>query len=181
MHRRRICRTTAAVALTGMAGCLGDDGGEEASPNGTDEPTTETDEQTNGSDEPANDTMTEELSTDVIDSDRIVAARLTPTGECETAGTATVGFGDDLTVTGCLTGHNGCAEPVVEAVTDIEGGLRIVVSEEDRSDPGTTCTQALVQRGYELTLGFEGDPPGAVEVVHDDAMGRATVETADRP
>ena len=160
-----------------MAGCLDDDGGEEASTNGTDESTTEADAQTNGADEPANDTMTEELSTDVIDSDRIVAARLTTTGECETAGTATIDFGDDLAVTGCLTGHNGCAEPVVEAVTDIEGGLRIVVGEEDRSDPGTACTQALVQRGYELHLDVEGDPPGAVEVVHDDAMGRETVVT----
>ena len=171
MHRRRICRTAAAVTLTGVAGCLDVDGSSEAaSTNGSDNPA-------NGTDQPTDDTMTEDVPTDVIDSDRIVAARLTATGECETTGTATVGFGDDLTVTGCLTAHNGCAEPVVGAVTDIEGGLRVVVGEEDRSDPGTACTQALVQRGYELRLDVEGDPPGAVEVVHDDAMGRETVVT----
>ncbi|MFO7832653.1 MAG: hypothetical protein R6V31_01005 [Halohasta sp.] len=171
MNRRRICRTAAAAALTGMAGCLGvDDPSEEASTN-------ETDEQTNGTDQPTNETMTDDVPRDVIDSDRITAARLTATGECEASGTAAVDVGDGLTITGCLTGHNGCAEPVVESVTDVEGGLQVVVGEEDRSDPETACTQALVQRGYELRLDLDSDPPGAVEVVHDDATGRETVVT----
>ncbi|WP_253737810.1 hypothetical protein [Halohasta salina] len=171
MHRRRICRTAAAVALTGVAGCLDVDGPVEESSTG------EPDDPADGTDQPTNETMTEDVPTDVIDSDRITAARLMTTGECEASGTAAVDFGTRVIVTGCLTGHNGCAEPVVEAVSDIEGGLRVVVGEEDRSDPGTACTQALVQRGYELALEFEGDLPAAVEVVHDDAMGRETVVT----
>ena len=178
MNRRRICRTAAAATLTGVAGCLGVDGPfEAASTNGTNESTTGSDDKANRTDQPTNETMTEDVPTEVIDSDRIVAARLTATGECAAAGTAAVDVGTGVIVTGCLTAHNGCAEPVVGAVTDIEGGLRVVVGEEDRSDPGTACTQALVQRGYELHLDVEGNPPGAVEVVHDDAMGRETVVT----
>ena len=172
MHRRRICRTAATVAIAGAAGCLGGD-----DPSGA-EPTDESDDATENT---TTDTMTDELPSDVLDSDRITTTTFTRTGECDSAGTAAVEFGDATVVTGCLTAHNGCAEPVVETVTDVDGGIRVVGGEEDRSDPGTACTQALVQRGYELTLGFEGDPPGAVEVVHDDAMGRETVVTESRP
>ena len=188
MNRRIVCQRTGAVALLSLPGCLNGDPG--AGPNDTEPDDTDPNDSaaddtttTDGSNTTtANDTTTDPES-DVIDSDHIAESELTRTGECTEVGNATVTFGDtdpEATVSGCLRGHNGCAEPVVEAVTDTDDGLRVVMGEADLSGPETLCTQALVQRGYELRLRFASDLPATIEVVHDDADGRAVVATVDR-
>ena len=174
MYRRIVGRTAAAVAVTSLAGCFSVEGPfeEESTENNT---TTEPD------DTMANETPTE---TDVIDNDRVAASTLTRTGDCSEAGVATVTFSDadpELTVSGCLRGHNGCAQPVVDSASETDDSVRIVMGEADLSGPDTFCTEALVQRGYELHLRFMTELPSTIEVVHDDVDGRTVVATADRP
>jgi hypothetical protein len=185
MNRRTATQTAAVALLTGVAGCLTaeesreepaeTDGNEIDHPQPDDSPDNETTSPENGS---------TDTGTEMIDSDRVDGATFTPTGDCDETGTATIEFSDagpEATITGCLTAHNGCAEPVfgsVDAETDV---FRVVIGEEDRSGPGTVCTEALVDRGYELTLRFVEEFPATIEVVHDDAEGRAVVTTVDRP
>ncbi|MFW6321589.1 MAG: hypothetical protein ACOC0Z_07025 [Halohasta sp.] len=175
MYRRSVCRTTAAAAVLGLAGCLGGGSGSGSNDSDPDDP--------NGNDSTTNDTATDS-ETDVIDNNRIKESTLTRTGDCSEAGEATVSFDEndpEVTVTGCVTGHNGCAEPVVDDASEADGVFQVVIGEADLSEPGTACTEALVQRGYELRLRFVDDLPSTIEVVHDDATERSVVATADRP
>ena len=189
MSRRIVCQRTGAVALLSLPGCLNGDPGvgpNDTEPDDTDPNDSAADDTTttDGSyTTTANDTATDSES-DVVDSDLVAASTLTRTGECTEAGNATVTFDDtnpEATISGCVRGHNGCAEPVVDAVTDTDDGLQVVMSEADLSGPETFCTEALVERGYELHLRFASEFPSNIEVVHDDADGRVVVATADRP
>jgi hypothetical protein len=168
MDRRTAVRTTAATLLAGVAGCLG------STPTTEEPPTNETNVT-----EP---TDTAPNVTDLINSDRVDDATFAQTGDCSESGTATVEFVDrEATISGCLTAHNGCAEPVFGSIDAEADVFRVVIGEEDRSGPDTLCTEALVDRGYELTLRFVDELPATIEVVHDDAEGRAVVTTVDRP
>lgn len=179
MNRRTAWQTTAVALLGGVAGCLSDATSDE------NESTTETDDSDeNESTDETDDSTTTETETDMIDNDRVDESTFTRTGTCEAAGTATIEFADtepEATITGCVMGHNGCAEPVVESVRDEDETFHFVIGEADLSDSETICTEALVQRGYELQLSFVPELPATIEVVHDDVDGRAVVATADRP
>ncbi|MFW5978034.1 MAG: hypothetical protein ACOCP2_02205 [Halohasta sp.] len=187
MNRRIVCQRTGAVALLSLPGCLGGGTGgrsndDDSEPNDSEADDTTTDD-TRTNDTETNETAADSES-DVVDSDQIAASTLTRTGDCSETGTATVTFGDDdpeAAVSGCLTGHNGCAEPVVDSLTETDDGVRIVMGEADLSDAETACTEALVQRGYELHLEFSTELPSTIEIVHDDVDGREVVATADRP
>jgi len=178
MNRRIACQTTAVALLGGVAGCLSD-----ATPIKS-ESTNETDDSDeNESTDETDDSTTTETETEMIDNDRVDESTFTRAGDCEEAGTAIIEFADtepEATITGCVTGHNGCSEPVIDSVRDEDGSFRIVIGEQDLS-PETLCTQQTVQRGYELRITFVSELPAVIEVVHDDVDGRAVVATADRP
>jgi len=173
MDRRTALRTTAAAALLGSAGCLTDAQPATNSSDPDENGSTETD-----SDETTAETTNSEPITDMIESETVGESTFTRTGDCEESGVATIEYANNQAViTGCVEGHNGCAEPIVRSAGDEDGTFRIVIGEADLSDSETLCTQQIVQRGYELTIEYN-DPPSAIEVIHDDVGGREIVATA---
>lgn len=84
----------------------------------------------------------------------------------------------EIEIAGCVTGRNGC---MIAALGDVslseDGTLSVLVETFDDSEPGELCTEALEDRGYRLTVTFEGGLPESIEVDHDDVDGRRTVTT----
>lgn len=166
--KRRTFLTTATAALgTGStAGCLSNDNGSGSDGTGTTEPTETTSTET-------------PTSTPQSGSGSITSTTLEATGDCSNPGTASVAFeSPDVVVTGCIQGPNGCHQPVLQDDTIDGETLEVVVTTEEQG--GDVCTQALVQRSYEATIGFDGALPATVTVVHDSMGERTTVTTADR-
>ena len=117
---------------------------------------------------------------DGIDNDLVLdlvkTAPEMPTGAVDVAVDA-----DELHIDGTVTGETGCHVPAVETAT-VEGDeLRLVVTAVSDAAPDQLCTLALTEVGYEVDVGFTGDLPEAVTVVHDDAAGRKTVRTEPLP
>lgn len=171
MKRRTFLTAAAATSVGSLAGCLGD--GESSGSGGgtgtqTDEPTDST------TDEPARsptDTPT--------GGGEVSSTKLEATGDCSTSGSASVAFESSaVVVTGCIQGPNGCHQPVLRETTTNGDTLEVVVTTEEQG--GDMCTQALVQRGYEATVGFGGGLPATVTVVHDSMGEQTTVATVDR-
>lgn len=159
--KRRTFLTTATAALgTGsIAGCLSNGNGSGSDGTGTTEPT--------------------ETPTSTPQSGSITSTTLEATGDCSNPGTASVAFESSaVVVTGCIQGPNGCHQPVLQDATIGGETLEVVVTTEEQG--GDVCTQALVQRSYETTIGFDGALPATVTVVHDSMGERTTVTTADR-
>lgn len=106
----------------------------------------------------------------------------TRTGNCDDPGSATVSFPDDVVVTGCISGPDGCAEAALDSVEYDTGDdvLRVAVGIEDTREPDEVCTQAIVYRSYELRATFEGGLPGTVVVVHDGVEGEIEAARVDR-
>lgn len=158
--RRTFVAATVGVAA-GLAGCTAGDGGGTGTATSTPTPT----------------------STETTVTPRLTGRTFETTGSCSDPETATVAFGDaTVTVTGCITGNNGCHEAVLHGVDYDAGGdtLRVDVATEDTSDPDTACTQALVQRGYECRLEFADGLPGVVEVYHKAATESGRVAQVRR-
>jgi hypothetical protein len=109
---------------------------------------------------------------------RITDRTLSDTGRCADPESATVeASAERIRIDGCITGPNGCSVARLGSATvDDEGEtVTVVVTTETDAPPGTACTQALVPRGYEATVGLAGAPPATVRVVHDAAGGREQV------
>ncbi|SFP81252.1 MULTISPECIES: hypothetical protein [Halolamina] len=152
---RRTFLTGAAGALATIAGCVGsapetpDDG-----PAATDTPTPT----------PAAPT--------------IIARSLEPRQDCEQPGSATVSTdGTTVTVDGCIVGKNGCmVASLASATYDADADeLGVRVATRDESDEDEMCTQQLVERGYTVTVEFDGGLPGTTTVTHDGVDGEQQV------
>ncbi|GAB7012200.1 hypothetical protein [Halolamina salina] len=180
MERRTFLAGTAA-ALSTVAGCVGDapetpDGGAEPTDTdgGTDTETPETDTPEDGTPDDT-DTPTETPSGA---STAIVSRSLEQQGDCDSPGSASIAAdGATVTVEGCIVGRNGCTYPALESARyDADADeLTVRVVAEDKSDPDESCTQALVSRGYVVTVEFDGARPGTTTVVHDGAEGQRQV------
>ncbi|QLG63564.1 hypothetical protein [Halorarum salinum] len=183
MYRRGFLSGTVAVSVLGAAsGCL--DGG---TGGGVDDP-----DDGDGTDAPAdggNSTPSDDDSTPAetgTDGSTLTIAdrEFVPTGDCgsDDAGTARVEFdGNEATVTGCITGRNGCQRATLgdveyDAETD---AVTVVVTTTAGEETPDACTQQLVHRAYEVTLSFRERLPSELVVFHESMderteAGRAT-------
>ena len=153
MNRRTVLAAVATATTTGLGGCTAGGGGDGDGGTASGSPST-------GS------------------APTVGSATLDETGDCSNPNTASVAVDAAVVVTGCIQGPNGCHQPVL-ANAEVDGEtLEVVVTTEARE--ADACTQALVQRGYEATLTFDGDLPATVTVVHDSMGSRETVATAER-
>lgn len=108
----------------------------------------------------------------------LVETSFETSGTCESPSTATITAGpDSITVTGCLEGADGCTVASLEAVLfdTASESVSVVVGTDDQDGADAACSQALVNRAYEVSVAFAGDLPETVAVVHDDVGGRRTV------
>lgn len=87
---------------------------------------------------------------------------------------------DGVAVVGCVTGPNGCHEPVVKRTTLEETAIELVVESVNTSSGMTACTDVITENGYRVTIQTAGQPAKTVTVIHDDMMGQRTVTTAER-
>jgi hypothetical protein len=162
MRRRVFLAATASVFATGgcLAGGTESDGERKTPPRKSDATPTTTDRPRTGV------------------SPTLVETSFEETGTCESPGSVTITPGDGaLTVEGCLEGADGCTVASLEAIlfdTATES-VSVVVGTDDQSGPDAACTQALVNRGYEVSVAFAGGTPETVTVVHDDVRGRREV------
>ena len=151
MRRRTVLSTVGTAVGTALAGCVG---------SGGPDPGTGDDGDGSG---------------DAGGTPRLTEQGLTELDECPTNGSASVSWDETaVTVTGCLTGRNGCSVPVLggteyDAAAD-ELAVTVTTGEEDS---GGACTQALTDLGYEATMTFENGLPGRVVVTHE-TMGETT-------
>ncbi|AFK18222.1 hypothetical protein E6P09_05505 [Haloferax mediterranei ATCC 33500] len=162
MKRRTLLVGTAGLCAA-LAGCTGDGNGGESP--------TETETTTSPTETPKH--------------PRLVERSFSPqtADDCPDDGKAQVTYTKTgATVSGCLWGRNGCAVArLARADYDVESDVAtVVVKTVVDAEPDEVCTQALVTRGYELTLSFEAGLPGRVVVIHDDVNGRREVARRDR-
>ncbi|KPN32250.1 hypothetical protein SY89_03018 [Halolamina pelagica] len=156
---RRTFLTGAAGALTMIAGCVG------SNPETPD-------------DGPA----ASETPTATPASPTITARSLEPRQDCEEPGSATIAAaGATVTVDGCIVGKNGCmVASLVSATYDADADeLAVRVATRDESDEDEACTQQLVNRGYTVTVEFDGGLPGTTTVTHDGVDGEQQVAQSE--
>ncbi len=196
--KRRTVWQTAAVGLTaGLAGCASFD--ESADDQQTDDDSSDdqqTDDDSNNEDQPDEDEPNDSAMSDeeideetedpqeILEGHGVAEASFSRTGDCSDPETASIEFLDSETevlIEGCIQGRNGCSVPVLLESTDENGTLRIEISEEDFSDDDMVCTEAIVERGYELRVRFESEFAESIEVFHDGAIESGVVATASRP
>jgi hypothetical protein len=160
MRRRTLLATTAsALALAGCVSAPGAGNPSDRSPS-ADSPS------------PSSDPSADESPTPTP---TIADHSLSPRKACETPGTADVVFdASTVTVTGCIRGPNGCHVPVLDSVAyDADADrLTVVVATESTADDDTACTQAIVERGYEVTVRFEDGLPHRAVVYHEGVDDR---------
>ncbi|MFC5368524.1 hypothetical protein [Salinirubrum litoreum] len=156
MRRRELLSTVGVAVGTALAGCVG---------SGPDTGT--------GDDSDGDSGGSEDTSTPATPS--MTGQRLTELDECPENGSASVAWGEtDVTVTGCLTGRNGCSVPVLgSAEYDAAADELAVTVTTEEDDAGGACTQALTDLGYEATMTFENGLPDRVVVTHE-TMGETT-------
>ena len=93
----------------------------------------------------------------------------------------TIGFENDrITLTGTITGKDGCATAVLEDVTDDRAAdrLRVLVATETESGGGAICTQCLTEIDYEASVALENGTPGTVVLIHRGTTGETRVAIA---
>jgi hypothetical protein len=153
MRRRDLLATVGAAVGTALAGCVGNGGPDPGTDDGSE------DGDSDGGSVPP----------------RLTDQTLTEIEECPTQGSASVSWGETaVTVTGCITGRNGCSVPVLAgAAYDAETDELAVTVTTEEEDSGGACTQALTDLGYEATVTFEGGLPNSVVVTHE-TMGETT-------
>lgn len=158
MRRRDLLGTVGAAVGTALAGCVGNDGPDPATGDGSG------DGDSGGSD-----------GTDTPTTPSVTDRSLTELEECPAQGSASVSWGETaVTITGCITGRNGCSVPVLGgAEYDAEADELAVTVTTEEEDSGGACTQALTDLGYEATVTFAGGLPTSVVVTHE-AMGEST-------
>jgi hypothetical protein len=158
MRRRDLLGTVGAAVGTALAGCVGSGGPDPGTGDGDD----------GGTDTSATPSVTER--------------NLTEVEECPTQGSASVSWGETaVTVTGCLTGRNGCSVPVLgSAEYDAEADELAVTVTTEEEDSGGACTQALTDLGYESTVTFAGGLPAGVVVTHETMGESKTAAEASR-
>lgn len=157
--RRRTLLATAASALA-LSGCV--------SPPGAGDPSDRSPSDDSPSPDPSSDESPSPTPT-------VADYSFSPRRGCETPGEADVVFdAPTVTVTGCLRGPNGCHVPVLDSVAyDADADrLTVVVATESNADDETACTQAIVHRGYEVTVRFDGGLPHRAVVYHEGVDDR---------
>jgi len=163
MKRRAALRRAGAAGLAALAGCL--DRVRPAAPDGSDSPTG------TSTPEPA-------IAAQAF---QVTGIRSGGSGE-----EASVSFEDGVTVTGTITGNNGCYTAVLDAASyGAHGGTdRVLVvdvrAKEETPEGGGVCTQALVDISYEATFELTGPPPAAVLVRHESMGETTTVARVER-
>jgi len=165
--RRRTLIATAASALA-LSGCVTSPGAGDASDDTPSDGSPSSDRSSDGSPSPT---------------PTIADHSLSPRQACEVAGKADVAFdASSVTVTGCIRGPNGCSVPVLDSVAyDADADrLTVVVATEDEGGTDTACTQAIVNRGYEVGVRFDGGLPRRVVVYHDGAYDRVEAARVSR-
>jgi hypothetical protein len=156
MRRRDLLGTVGAAVGPALAGCVGSGGPDPGTGDG--------DGDSGGDGE-----------TDTPATPSVTDRNLTEIEECPTQGSASVSWGETaVTVTGCITGRNGCSVPVLESAEyDAEADELAVTVTTEEEDSGGACTQALTDLGYEATVTFADGLPGRVVVTHE-TMGEST-------
>jgi len=94
---------------------------------------------------------------------------------------ATVSTGDGtVTVEGTIWGPDGCATATLDSAEyDADNDeLTVAVATTRREDAGDSCTQAIVEIDYRVTVSIEGATPGRIVVTHDHGDGPEEVATA---
>ena len=112
----------------------------------------------------------------------ITGRSLEPREDCSEPGSATISTdGTTVTVEGCIVGRNGCmVASLASATYDAEADeLAVRVATRDDADTDELCTQQLVERGYTVSVQFDGGLPGTTTVTHDGADGERQVAQSD--
>lgn len=82
--------------------------------------------------------------------------------------TATVTFEDTtVTVTGVITGHNGCYTAGIDDVAVSNHELVVEIESFEEADEDEVCTEATVYIEYRTIVQFDSELPDAVTVYHD--------------
>jgi hypothetical protein len=184
VKRRNLVATLATGVGVGVAGCVAGGGG---SSDGTDsgDGTTDTGNgnstRTGGSTDTSDGSGGSSGSGGSGDSTPTVTdTQFSARQECSGSTGARIEFTEDAVVaTGCIRGPNGCHVAALQDATLQDGTLRIVVTTEKEGGTDIGCTQAVVQRGYEVTVSTAGGHPSTVEVVHASMDERTTVATGE--
>ncbi len=112
----------------------------------------------------------------------ITSRSLEPREDCPDPGSASISTDDtSVVVEGCITGRNGCMVAALESATyDTEADeLSVRVVTEDESDTDEMCTQQIVNRGYRVTVEFDGGLPGTTTVTHNGMDGERQVAQSE--
>lgn len=155
--KRRAFITAATGLLAATAGCVG---GEPSTPDGGSGGT----------------------PTSTPASPSISSRALEPREECVSPDDAAISTdGTTVVVEGCIVGKNGCMVAALASATyDADADeLAVRVVTEDDSEPDEACTQQLVNRGYRVTVAFDGALPGTTVVTHDGVEGEQEVARAE--
>ena len=85
-----------------------------------------------------------------------------------------------VTLTGTITGSDGCATAVLGDVTYDRAAdrLRVIIATGKDSGGGAICTQCLTEIDYEASVALENGTPGTVVLVHRGTTGETRVATA---
>ena len=210
MNRRRLLASSGTIAGSLLAGCFGeeDSPGSNAetrtettttstatpSPTSTQRPTTESNPSpANGStDSPASTRSTTAgqptggsatRSQTSTGTSTLRTRRLTVTDRAcgNPTDEGAIGFENGrVTLTGTITGSDGCATAVLGDVTYDRAAdrLRVVVATEKESGGGAICTQCLTEIDYEASVALENGTPVTVVLVHRGTTGETRVATA---
>ena len=160
---RRTFLAGAAGASSVLAGCVG------SAPETPD-------------DGPATTDTESPTGTPTPESPSITSQSLESRGDCDSSGSASIATdGTTVTVEGCIAGRNGCmVAALASASYDADADeLSVRVTTEDESEPDEACTQAIVHRGYRVTVEFDGALPGSTTVVHAGMNGEQQVAQSE--
>jgi hypothetical protein len=163
MRRRELLSAVGAAVGSALAGCTGSGGPDPGTGGGSADDDAGGDD-SDGTETPATPAMTDQS--------------LAGIDGCPERNGASVSWSETtVTITGCITGRNGCAVPVLgSAAYDAAADELSVTVTTEQDDSGGACTQALTDLGYEATMTFEDGLPGRVVVSHE-SMGETTTAT----
>lgn len=210
MNRRRLLASSGTIAGSLLAGCFGeeDSPGSNAetrtettttstatpSPTSTQRPTTESNPSpANGAtDSPASTRSTTAgqptggsttRSQTSTGTSALRTRRLTVTDRAcgNPTDEGAIGFENGrVTLTGTITGSDGCATAVLGDVTYDRAAdrLRVVITTGKDSGGGAICTQCLTEIDYEASVALENGTPVTVVLVHRGTTGETRVATA---
>lgn len=168
MKRRAVLAGATTLTAAGLAGCLSDPGSGEP-PVGGDTPT----ETPTASPTPADgDSPTPSRPDASFEVLRVESGQ----GE----NSASVSFGDDVTVEGTIGGRNGCYTARLADTNLSDGTFTVVVEAYEDREEDEMCTESLVDVDYEAAFSFEGSLPARVVVEHESLGETRTVADETR-